>query len=286
MRIFRARPPTSLARLPGPLLLACCLGSLLILAAPAWVEEPSNGDELNFAPNGPAGSKLRIEVKDGTVTLEARDAPLVEVLYRLSEELSFRVQVIGRVDELITRSLSERSLDTVLRDLLDRWSYVVIYGGTSAGSGSRPATQLLVYGHITDDDAADPESPAQLALRARQARELRARLEIVEALGREQASQAIWDLAEYLTADPDTPIRHAAATALGAYGDRESVDALRLALNDSSHWVRKAALRALARIGDLRSLEAVKLTVETDHDAEVRDLAARVVDVLEHKLRK
>ena len=112
------------------------------------------------------------------------------------------------------------------------------------------------------------------------------RLDEVEELGGERTPEASSELAGLLAGDPDDQVRHAAAIALGAYADRQSVEALGLALQDSSHWVRKEARCGLARIGNPDSVDAVKLVSETDPDEQVRGLASRVLDTNGGKARQ
>ncbi len=71
--------------------------------------------------------------------------------------------------------------------------------------------------------------------------------------------------------DPDVHLRGAAAYALGALGDRESVSALSLALTDSAPWVRRNAAWSLLELGEALHLVA---SMMEDADAGVRCFAA------------
>ena len=267
-------------------LLALCLATLVTVAAPAFGGGSDNGPEVLGAVRKPSEQDLRIEIRGATVSLRARDVPLVEILDRLAEDLSFQVRVTGEIDERVTWSGDNLSPYEIIEKLLGRRSHVIIYAEPETAFAKAAIKELRVFGATGRRQAAAPESQSQLALREQQWQDRKVRLERLEQLGREQTAEASWELAALLSGDPDTRIRHAAAIALGEYRDPESAEALRIALEDSSHWVRKAALRSLARIGDPESLEAVKVVFETDTDEQVRDLAARILEALERKVQR
>ncbi len=267
-------------------LLAVCLATLLTAAAPAFGGGPGNGPEVPGALRLPSEQDLRIEIRGETVSLRARDVPLVEILDRLAEDLSFQVHVTGEIDQRVTWSGDDLSPHEIIEKLLNRRSDVIIHAKPKTAFGTAAIKKLRVFGSTGRRQGAAPESQAQLALRERQRKDRKVRLERLEQLGREQTAEASWELAALLSDDPDIRVRHAAAIALGKYRDPESAEALRIALQDSSHWVRKEALRSLAGIGGPESLEAVKVVFETDTDEQIRDLAARILDALGRKVQR
>ena len=267
-------------------LLAVCLAILSTVAAPTFGGGSDNGPEVPGALRMPSEQDLRIEIRGETVSLRARDIPLVEILDRLAEDLSFQVQVTGEIDQRVTWSGDNLSPYEIIEKLLDRRSYVIIHAKPKIAFGKAAIEKLRVFGITGRRQAAAPESQSQLALREQQWQDRKVRLERLEQLGREQTAEASWELAALLSDDPDTRIRHAAAIALGKYRDPESAEALRIALQDSSHWVRKEALRSLAGIGGPESLEAVKVVFETDTDEQIRDLAARILEALGRKVQR
>ena len=271
---------------PGRGLLALCLATLLTVAGPALGEGSDNGPEVPGPVRMPSGEDLHIEVRGETVSLEARDIPLVEILDRLAEDLSFQLQVTGEIDERVTWSVDNRSPSEIIETLLDRWSYVIIHATPETAFGKAAIKELIVFGVTGRRQAVSPESQSQLVPRAQQWKDRKVQLEWMEQLAREQTAEASGKLAALLFNDPDIRIRHAAAIALGAYSDPESAETLRIALQDSSHWVRKEALRSLARIGDPKSLESVNFVFETDPDEQVRELAGRILESLGRKAQR
>lgn len=81
--------------------------------------------------------------------------------------------------------------------------------------------------------------------------------------GSESASAAGPRLA-FALKDADTPVRQAAAAALGRFGRREGVDPLLLALADEAPEVRIEAAGALGRLRSAAAVEALALLVHDD----------------------
>jgi len=271
---------------PGRALLALGLMALLTVAAPAFGEGPGNASGDSGRVRTPSGVYFNIEVQDQTVSLEAINFPLVEILEQLAEDLSFQLQVIGELNGRVTWSAENHSPDEIIEKLLDRRSYTVVYAMPKAAPGKAAIGKLYVIGDAGRRQADSYESQAQIHLRQQQWKDREVRVDRMKQMAREQTAGASWELAVHLSGDPDFRIRYAAAMALGEYSDPASVETLRIALQDSSHWVRQEALRSLAKIGNPESLEDVKFVIDTDPDERVRELAARVLNVLERKVQQ
>ncbi len=278
--------PPDAGRGPRGGFLALCLATLLTAATPASGGGSDNTPGDPAPVRTPSGAYLNIEVQDQTVSLEAWDFPLIEILEQLAEDLAFELRVTGEIDGRVTWSADNRSPNEIIEKLLDRWSYVIIHARPETDFGAAAIGELLVFGATGRRQADSPESQSRLLIRQQQREEREVRLERMKQLAAEQTAEASWELAGLLFDDPDTRIRRAAATALGRYSDPESMQMLRSALRDSSHWVRKEALRSLASIGKPESIEDVKFVVDTDPDERVRALASRVLEILERKARR
>ena len=176
---------------------------------------------------------------------------------------------MGDLDEHVSLSVHDVPPDQVIRRVLGKRSYIIIYAVREAGTGTRVVEELRVFGAEWTNLAASADM--QVRLDRRKAR--RTRLEGVAELGREQTPDAAWDLVGLVADDPDIHIRRAAAIALGRYGDPQSIEALTAALSDPSPWVRMEALRSLGRIGSQEAVQTFELVMATDADERVRDIA-------------
>lgn len=240
--------------------------TLLIVAAPAFAVDSGDGEGVpdRMPP-------LHVEITGGTVDLEARDVPLVEVLNRLAEDLSFRLHVTGRMDERVTLSVDNSAPGEIVERLLDGYSYVTVYDRPDTAAGDAAIRELHVVGVEGRERAAPPEPQSR-----------QERLEHIEQLSREQTVSASRELTGLLH-DPDIRIRRAAVRALGEYADFQP---LRVALQDSNYWVRKEALRSLGKIGDPRSIDTIEFIHDTDPDERVRELAGRILESLGREARR
>lgn len=278
--------PPDAGRGPARGVLALCLVTLLTAATPAFGASPDDGSGDSAPVRTPSGVYLNIEVTDDTVSLEAWDFPLIEILEQLAEDLAFQLRVTGELNGRVTWSVDNRSPNEIIGRLLNRRSHVTVFDRPKTDFGKTAIRELHVIGDTGRKQAPSYETYAELILRQQQWKDRKVRLDRMKQLADEQTAEASWELADILFDDPDTRIRHAAAIALGRYSDPESTQMLRSALQDSSHWVRKEALRSLASIGNPESIEDVKFVIDTDPDERVRELAGRILKMLERKVQQ
>lgn len=253
--------------------LAAWFAVALFAAANTLGAGPDGGRGISAEGQGSAQPEIRIEVREGMLTLEARDAPLVEVLRQLGERLGFRSHLTDDIDERVSLSVRDLPPGEVIRRALGKRSYIIIYAAREAGTGARVVKEVRVFGTEETSRAASAD-PAGTADRRK------ARLEGVEELGREQTPEAARELEGLVADDPDFHFRRAAAIALGRYGDPRTIEALTAALGDPSPWVRMEALRSLGGIGSQEAVQTFELVMATDSDERVRDLASRLLDAL------
>ena len=145
-------------------------------------------------------------------------------------------------------------------------------------SGRREAAKAL--GFLRDANAVDPlgraatgdTDPLTRAAAAASLGRIAAMGRVAAAGARPDANACISHLVKSLSDDASL-VRHAAAGALGAIGDRRAVPSLVARLKDDHPAVRAAAAFALGRIADPASAAALADSARTDPDESVRDLA-------------
>ncbi len=256
--------------------LAAWFAVALFAAANTLGAGPDGGRGVSAEGQGSAQPEIRIEVREGMLTLEARDVPLADMLRQLGERLGFRSHLMGDLDERVSLSVHDVPPDEVIRRVLGERSYIIIYAAREAGNGARVVKEVRVFG--TEGTSRAASADTRVRLDRRKAR--MTRLEGVEELGREQTPEAARELEGLVADDPDIHIRRAAAIALGRYGDPRTIETLTAALGDPSPWVRMEALRSLGGIGSQEAVQTFELVIATDADERVRDLASRLLDWL------
>lgn len=110
---------------------------LLILAHAA-----TNSAAANTTGDAP---RLEVVVSDDTVTLDAYQAPLRQVLAAIAAEAGFVLEIRGGIDEAVTQSMDRLAVPTAVRRLLDRYGYAYV-ADVAAGraAGTSTLARLLV----------------------------------------------------------------------------------------------------------------------------------------------
>ncbi len=103
----------------------------------------------------PSGS-VEVEIRHGLLTLQAKNAPLSDVIQAIGNEAGFETIVKGQIDDLMNRSMDEMRLERALRYLLDGVSNVMFYAPSEDGSRPRRLVEVRLYG---DADEPSPTGP-------------------------------------------------------------------------------------------------------------------------------
>ncbi|MEA3506377.1 MAG: HEAT repeat domain-containing protein, partial [Elusimicrobiota bacterium] len=98
-------------------------------------------------------------------------------------------------------------------------------------------------------------------------------------LGNKKVEKAIPEIVNRLESDSSDLVREAAAEALGEIGDRDSIRALRSALNQSSPAVRITSALALAKLGSDTGLDTA-ITAIKSTDYKVRVKACKIIGMV------
>ena len=114
---------------------------------------------LWLALSGPAraadnGPRLRVVYHPPTLSVEARDVPLAQVLEAIGARLGFTVVDTGGTRQGVTISLEDMTLDDVLRRLLQGENHALIYG--PAGGATRSAIDTIVLSGPSRSTATAP----------------------------------------------------------------------------------------------------------------------------------
>jgi hypothetical protein len=230
-----------------------------------------------------------IEVVDGSVTLQARDMYLEEVLIEIARQSDIELLLQGTLRGRVSIDFREIPLPSAIGRILQDQSFALQYVST-AGNQTRadyPPNRLWVFA----TDAQQPEqrkstgsdvvvtslpSPVDeqaagltFAL-AHESADVR--LEAISELTNLGDTQAPPVLENAALHDWDPAVRVEALDALGDSGDYRVLPILEQGLYDTSKQVRDAAIAAIADIGGDGSVSALATALNSD-DADLREEA-------------
>ena len=241
------------------------------------------------ADTAEARSTMEVALDEGLLRIDARDAPLAELLRAIGEAAGFVTIIEGNLDTTITRRFSGVPLVRAIRDLVGDHSMVMIHHATD--DEVLHVAELRVFAPrartgVTDQPRPSASTLASLdeeALAELSRPERGARIRAVQRLARATGLAAVPLLSNVLERDEDRFVRGNAAAALGEIKGESAVTFLARALEDEAVSVRLNAVRALGEVG---SEEAIGILgdILLDHpDRRLRWLAARTLGEQRHE---
>lgn len=226
-----------------PFLLVCwavfCLWMPSALAAPAQSDAPS----------------LAVALRDGRVTLDARNAPLATVFQALGRAGDFPVVIKGDLDTPMSGTMAGVALDKALRRLAGRTAMVVRYASAAGTAAPPKILEVRLYpsvatGVATVDGLDAVRTAPGPGLEGRILKDLKrpqrlARIKALQRLRGLEPDTALDVLADVLTNDSDWFVRRRAVKVMGEIGGERAVDMLEDNVFGDDAPVRIQALRAL-----------------------------------------
>ena len=177
---------------------------------------------------------IRIELNDGSLTLETRDAPLHEVMRGIGKLAGFKTILVGDFIDppLVSVTYENMLVREAIERLVSNNNRIILYGLAGDDPQQRIISQvwLLQSGiAVGDGVVSDDENFA---------------------LGREEDIKGykLARLTRMLQQDQDIQVRTRSAIALGTFQDERAVIALESALFDPDPSVRSQAIKSLGRI--------------------------------------
>jgi len=212
---------------------------------------------------------IRMEMKVGLLTLEARNAPLYEVVQKVGELAGFKTILVVDFDEpqRVTASFEDVPVVEAVTRLVDDTNRIIFYT-TSENSIEEPIiSQVWLLG--SSNSTTEPVASERESIilddglehdegKTRSESVLRLSTQAVPGLATKDAQEHVRNkLIHILQTDQDALVRSRAAIALGALRDEKAVLALESALLDEHSSVRSQAINALGQIADDRAANAL-----------------------------
>jgi hypothetical protein len=233
-------------------------------------------------------TRLDVRVEGGELTLDVRDAPLVEVLRDIGARAGLEITMRGDLDVAVTQSFARLPLEAGIKRLADGRSVTAAYAPAPDGSSREVLTRVWVVGASTTRRAAatgtssapTPRAPApDEALGAADSGSAPAVRVVAEGIadiqtlvgeaagGSEAAARRLVDLS---TSELDAQFREQAVAALARLKGPMVEPALTAALDDDEAAVRMRAVRGLRGTGTETAVALLARASTDDADPEVR----------------
>ena len=235
----------------------------------------------------PISAHIEAEVRDGLLKVDARNAPLADVLRTIGEKAGFTVVIIGDLSSPGDWSLVDVSLEEGIERLVGKASTVMIYA-PSDSAVSRLA-KVIVYAKDDTLAAADageshppdraikPPSVEESLLKDLAQPRFAARVQAFKKVARLESQAAMDILGRVVSEENDPAVRRQAAGTLGRIGGDQAAAVLETILADEDQSVRLRAVLALGQASGERATWALETILMSDLDPEMRRMAVRAL---------
>ena len=226
-------------------------------------------------------ASITLHVERGLLSVDARKAPLGDVLDAIAEQADIRLITKGDLDTPVTWSFVGVPVNPGIRRLLGNISSVLIYAPSDDGEMGRLVTIHTLRRKADRADDSNPpthQTPNAEGSQPRPTMSLDGdredRLRAVRRLIRKPNAASVKDLALLLSQDEDPVIRRIAASGLGKLRVPEAKAALMEALSDEDSVVRKKAIHGLGKTWGKSVIETLSIALVEDAEPSVRRQAA------------
>jgi len=260
----------------------------------------------SFAAEGDQPGELQVLMRDGLVTLHARNMSVEDVIREIAIRSDLRLVQHVHLDEVLSITIEQQSLPDVLREVLGDDSYQLYQAvpgddvadpgeaipGTlwifSEGSALAPAATMFLEAVIYQGTVGEKKEAIRelrrlgtpdaiqtlsLALGDDDPRVSKAAMEALSWIGGDDALAAIASA----SMDEDPAVRGRAADAMAMAGGYSSTEYLNISLSDEDPNVRASAIDSLGDIGDEYSIHVIRRALQ-DPDLVVRERALEALE--------
>jgi hypothetical protein len=207
----------------------------------------------------PAQGSVSIEIDAGRLTVEARAAPLDEVIRRMGEQAGFDVVTIGDHAEYpsITISFSNLPVPEAVAAVVGDANHMIYYAAVRGAAERGTLSQVWLLGPSGAPDVGGARGDEDIAVTGNVDHAEMKRLNdaVLRVANQGDAgtdvdrAQLLSGLERALGEAPEPLLRARAAVAMGTLRDPGAVPALEAALRDGHASVRAQAINALGQIG-------------------------------------
>lgn len=198
-------------------------------------------------------TEIRIEMNDGLLSAEIRDAPLPEVLQKIGKLAGFKVVQVADFNDFprVNGKFEKLAIQVAVERLLAKTNRILFYSQREGAEAPRVLSQLWLLG----PGEAGAEITQNIALidELQHTEPVERSAAVLRLAQQPDGKPVLENLSLMLQSDPDPLVRSRVAIALGALGDDRAVSSLESALLDENFTVRAQSLTALGQIGGERA---------------------------------
>jgi len=202
---------------------------------------------------GSDDTNIRIDLEDGLLSAEIRDAPLPKVLEEIGKLAGFKVVQVADFDDFPPVSIEFENLavQVAVERLLANTNRILFYSQGEGAEPQRILSQLWLLG--PGEDGAVVSQGIELIDELQHEDAVERSAAALRLVQQPDARPVLENLGLLLQTDPDPLVRSRVAIALGALGDDRAVSNLETALLDDNFTVRAQSITALGQIGGERA---------------------------------
>lgn len=225
---------------------------------------------------------IKINVVEGKVTAEIRNAPLQSVLEELAARSGVVFEIQTQQNPLVSQILDKADMAEAIRRILGDTSDAILQF-TKDRSGldvvglvrifprdeqpPQPGLRFIGLGKVTKTGEDIPETPEQAAAILTESKSLEERQKAIEVLAMAKSEFAAQALVNALS-DPAPEIKAAAIDGLASQGTSAALPKIVLALKDKHPGVRQSAIAAIVLLGNASNVKDLT-PLGKDSDASV-----------------
>ncbi|CAK8718168.1 MAG: hypothetical protein CDV28_13014 [Candidatus Electronema aureum] len=90
-------------------------------------------------------SHQAVSIKDGLITMQARNLPMRDVLQNIATQANVEIVVQGSVEQTVSADFSRTVLEEALRRITQDFNSVFMYGTQQSGQSRPPIEKVLLY---------------------------------------------------------------------------------------------------------------------------------------------
>jgi hypothetical protein len=233
-------------------------------------------------------ASIGVELRDGALSLEVRDAPLGEVFRAIGRAAGFAVVIRGDLGRPTSLSMVDVDLGVALRRLAGKTALLIRYQRGGDAGGLR-IDELRLYPRAQAEHAGRqmPDRTVRATVASRRTEvsnsqiphdlerpQRAARIEKLQRVATLEPGAAVDILTGVLADEDDWAVRREAVTMLGKVGGGRAVDVLETILAEEEPALRLRAVSVVGAIGDDQATQAVGAILLEDRDRRLRFAAA------------
>jgi hypothetical protein len=196
-----------------------------------------------FSATAADAAQIRAEIDNGLLSLEARNAPLHQVMREIGEIADFETVLIGNFSKPVLVNITFKDLPVrkAVERLVAAENRIIVYAPAADDASARVITRvLLLQAGTTATDMSFAESQS-----------------IESGSEADVRDHKLDQLISMLQPDQTEETRSRAAMALANFEDERAVTALESALQDNFPAVRLQAINSLGRVGSEQASAAL-----------------------------